>query len=214
MVPRGIDGGQPGASLAYLPQGIGFETENTMKRLLMLTLLALTLACDSTAAPVIVGESDVNIAGTYASSVLTNADLATFVGCTGDLVSAEGLRVIDTLGACVTSDPLTVIQIKDDWQTYSQAFGCGSSFAQTIFAGAIVGDRIDGTVAWNYFNRLERQTITDGVATTPGTVVLRIPHVSVSGDSSGSCTIAPPLEEVFSNSAVTGTPYGPLVGGF
>ena len=184
-----------------------------MKRLLMLTLLALTLACESTGAPAILDESDVDIAGTYASSVLTNADLATFVGCTGDLVSAEGLRVIDTLGVCATSDPLTVVQTRDDWQTHSQAFGCGSSFAQTIFAGAILGDRIDGTVAWTYFNRVERQTITDGAATTPGTVVLRIPHVGVSGDLSGSCTISPPLEEVLSNSATTGIPYGPLLGG-
>ena len=195
------------------PEASDSEMENIMKRLLMLTLLALTLACESTGAPVIVGESDVDIAGTYASSVLTNADLATFVGCTGDLVSAEGLRVIDTVGACATSDPLTVVQILDDWQTHSQFFGCGSSFPRTVFAGAIVGDRIDGTVAWNYFDRLERQTITDGAAPTPGTVVLRIPHVSVSGDLSGACTISPPLEEVFSNNGATGIPYGPLVGG-
>ncbi len=185
-----------------------------MKSVLVLALLALTLACESSNPTAFVGEADVDIAGTYAAFVFTNADLATFVGCTDDLVPAEGLRVIDTVGACATSDPLTVVQIRDDWLTHNQAYDCGSFiFSQTIYAGAISGDRIDGTVAWNYFGVLERQTITDGAATMAGTVVLRITRVSLSGDMSGSCAISPPLEEVLSNSSATGTPVGPLVGG-
>lgn len=188
-----------------------------MKSLLVLALLALTLACESSGTTAFVGEDDVDIAGTYAAFVFTNADLATFVGCTDDLVPAEGLRVIDTVGACATSDPLTVVQSRDDWLTHLQAYDCGSFiFSRTIYAGTISGDRIDGTVAWNYLQPLrvlERQTITDGVATMAGTVVLRIPRVSLSGDMSGSCAISPPLEEVLSNSSATGTPVGPLLGG-
>lgn len=186
-----------------------------MKSVLVLTLLALTLACESWSPTTFVSEADVDITGTYAAFVFTNADLATFVGCTEDLVPAEGLRVIDTVGACATSDPLTVVQIRDDWLTHTQAYDCGSFiFSQTKYAGAVSGDRIDGTIAWNYLHRvLERQTITDGVATMAGTVVLRITRVSLSGDMSGSCAISPPLEEVLSNSSATGTPVGPLVGG-
>jgi len=186
-----------------------------MKSLLVLTLLALTLACGSSSTPAIVGEPGTSIAGTYSSSVATNADLATFVGCTGDLVAAEGLRVIDTAGACVTSGLLTVVQISYDWQTLNQLYDCGSFItAQTISAGAISADRIDGTVAYDYNTRVvERQTITDGVATAEGTIVLRIPSVTVSGTLSGSCTISPPLEEVLSNSSTTGIPRGPILGG-
>ena len=188
-----------------------------MKSLLVLALLALTLACESSGTTAFVGEDDVDIAGTYAAFVFTNADLATFVGCTDDLVPAEGLRVIDTVSACATSDPLTVVQSRDgdDWLTHLQVYDCGSFiFSQTIYAGTVSGDRIDGTVAWNYLHPvLERQTITDGVATMAGTVVLRIPRVSLSGDMSGSCAISPPLEEMLSNSSATGTPVGPLLGG-
>ena len=184
-----------------------------MKSLLVLALLALTLACESSGTTAFVGEADMDIAGTYAAFVFTNADLATFVGCTDDLVPAEGLRVIDTVGACLTSDPLTVVQLRDDWQTHNQSYDCGSFiFSQTLYAGAISGDRVDGTVAWNYSDRtLERQTITDGSATMAGTVVLRIPHVNLSGGMSGSCVISPPLEQLLSNSNATGTPVGPLV---
>lgn len=189
--------------------------EKIMKSVLVLALLALTLACESWSPTTFVSEADVDITGTYAAFVFTNADLATFVGCTEDLVPAEGLRVIDTVSACATSDPLTVVQIRDDWLTHTQAYDCGSFiFSQTKYAGAVSGDRIDGTIAWNYLHRvLERQTITDGVATMAGTVVLRITRVSLSGDMSGSCAISPPLEEVLSNSSATGTPVGPLVGG-
>lgn len=169
-----------------------------MKKLGILAVLLCAVACGSSSAPAIVATPNANIAGTYPTSVVTNLGVATFTNCTGDLVAAEGLTITGD-PTCVTQDPLVVTQNGNVWQTGNQFVICSTLTYVLTASGTISGDRIDGTITINYsIGVTETQTITNGVVGTGGTVVLRIPRVSLSGALSGSCSIVPPLEIVFS----------------
>ena len=139
-----------------------------------------------------------NIAGTYPTTVVTNAGIATLTNCTGSFEFVEGLPfTLD--GSCVTQDPLIVTQNGNSWQAGNQFVLCADYTYVVTASGTINVDRIDGIITIDYsFGVTETQTITNGVVGTGGTIVLRIPRLSVSGGLSGSCSLVPPLEVVHS----------------
>ena len=168
-----------------------------MKRLGIIVVLLLAVACGSSSAPVMT-QPTANIAGTYPTSVVTNAGIATFTNCTGDIVIAEGLAIVVD-ASCVTQDPLIVTQNGNSWQAGNQFVICFDYTYVVTASGTINVDRIDGIITVDYnFGVTETQTITNGVVGTGGTIVLRIPRLTVSGGLSGSCSIVPPLEVVHS----------------
>ena len=169
-----------------------------MKRICLLAILFVFLACKNSSSMLAVPPA--NIAGTYPTVMATNGNVAKFTNCTDALVPSEGNTVWDpSPSTCSTNDPFVITQSGNTWQKESRFFTCPTSTFVATARGTINGDRIDGITTTDSSNGIvATSTITNGSAGTDGTIVFRMTALSVSGVATGSCSIMPPLEVVYS----------------
>ena len=170
-----------------------------MKKICFLAILLVFVACKSSSS--MMATPPANIAGTYPTVTSTNWDVATFTNCTGALVINEGNTFSDpSTVQCSSNDPFVIVQSGNAWRSESQFVTCPTHTLVTTASGTLNGDRIDGliTVEVTQQGTVQTNTITNGVAASDGTLVFPIARISISGAASGSCSIVPPLERVYS----------------
>ena len=171
-----------------------------MKRTCLLAIVLVFVACKNSSS--MMGAPPANIAGTYMTVTSTNSNVATYTNCTGmPATTFEGRTVADLADlSCVPTNPLVITQTGNTWTMLNQTIVCAIANAVRSGNGTVSGSRIDGTTTLDStLNILETQTITNGAIGTGGTVVVRVTRTTFSDSVlSGSCSIVPPLEEVWS----------------
>ena len=138
-----------------------------------------------------------NIAGVW-DGVTTNAGVATFTGCTGDLAPFSGLTVaaVQALSPkCVTQDLFVVTQFEDVFTYQGQSFNRddGSSYTQAG-GGTLNGDSLSGSVDTIHSSGVIGDDLYTGVVTSSTTLTVQEYRATVTGALNGSCNIDPDLE--------------------
>lgn len=169
-----------------------------MKRICLLAILLVFLTCKSSSP--VMGTPTADIAGEYFTIAVTNGNTVRLMNCTGDLAFAEGRTYggLPVDSVCVIP-PLSIQQNGNMWNSHNLFTGCPPNSFGWSGSGTVSGDRIDG--AFSRFdgttNTVLTLTITNGSAVSGGTLIFKMPRVSKSGAETGSCSIVPPLEEIW-----------------
>lgn len=169
-------------------------------------LLLVSVGCGGDGGNGVIESPPANVAGVW-SGVANNAGSAIFAGCTGDLVSLDGLTVagVSSGTTCASSGPLVMTQSGAYLTALPVTYSCDNgNYGSKAGGGTVTGQSLSAQLdsLSTYYGVTESHFYT-GTVVAANTIALLETRFTAAGNFSGSCNISP-------NLSITITIYQPL----